>query len=167
VPDVKFDDIAGHVKAKKRLNEIARLLKNKDKLAVFNVDAPKGMLLYGPPGTGKTMLAKAFANEAELPFISTTGSELLDIDFIKRVFKRAREYAPAIIFIDEIEILSSSYQLEQFHRVHGSIEITIKNKILHIPFIHQASWIISLVIDIVELIRRPSLLILHDIVFLQ
>ena len=105
VPDVKFDDIAGHVKAKKRLNEIARLLKNKDKLAVFNVDAPKGMLLYGPPGTGKTMLAKAFANEAELPFISTTGSELLDIDFMKRVFKRAREYAPAIIFIDEIDAL--------------------------------------------------------------
>lgn len=105
IPSIKFDDIAGHEKAKKRLNEIAALLKNKEKIANFNVDAPKGILLYGPPGTGKTMLAKAFANEAELPFISTAGSELLDMDLMKKVFKRAREYAPSIIFIDEIDAI--------------------------------------------------------------
>ena len=105
IPSIKFDDIAGHEKAKKRLNEIAALLKNKEKIANFNIDAPKGILLYGPPGTGKTMLAKAFANEAELPFISTTGSELLDMELMKKVFKRAREYAPSIIFIDEIDAI--------------------------------------------------------------
>lgn len=105
IPSIKFDDIAGHEKAKKRLNEIAALLKNKEKIVSFNIDAPKGILLYGPPGTGKTMLAKAFANEAELPFISTTGSELLDMELMKKVFKRAREYAPSIIFIDEIDAI--------------------------------------------------------------
>jgi len=63
------------------------------------------MLLYGPPGTGKTMLAKAFAKEAELPFISTTGLELLNPEKTKQIFSKAKEYAPAIIFIDEIDTI--------------------------------------------------------------
>ena len=65
----------------------------------------KGMLLYGPPGTGKTLLAKAFSAEAELPFISITGVELLQLDKIKKVFAKAKEYAPSIIFIDEIDTI--------------------------------------------------------------
>jgi len=105
IPDVSFDDIAGHTNAKMRLHEVINFLKDPKLLKEFNVQPPKGMLLYGPPGTGKTLLAKAFSAEAELPFISITGVELLQLDKIKKVFKKAKEYAPSIIFIDEIDTI--------------------------------------------------------------
>ena len=107
LPDTCFEDIAGHNKVKARLKEITRLLLNKEELKKYGIHAPRGMLLYGPPGTGKTMLAKAFAHEADLPFIQTTGTEILDIETMQNVFKRAREYAPSIIFIDEIDVFGS------------------------------------------------------------
>lgn len=105
VPKISFDDIAGHHKAKQRLHEVINFFKAPKLLESFNIAPPKGMLLYGPPGTGKTMLAKAFAKEAELPFISTTGLELLDPEKTRQFFAKAKEYAPAIIFIDEIDTL--------------------------------------------------------------
>lgn len=107
VPTISFKDVAGHEVAKKRLSEVINILKNPNKLSKFDVRSPKGMLLYGVPGTGKTMLAKAFANEADLPFIQTTGSEILNIELMKKIFKKAKEYAPAIIFIDEIDAIGS------------------------------------------------------------
>lgn len=105
IPNVSFNDIAGHYKAKQRLGEVINFFKEPKLLESFNIAPPKGMLLYGPPGTGKTMLAKAFAKEAELPFISTTGLELLKPEKTKSIFTRAKAYAPAIIFIDEIDTL--------------------------------------------------------------
>lgn len=121
LPNIEFDQIAGHEEVKDKLREISKLLLNKKELDKFNVSAPRGMLLYGPPGTGKTMLAKAFANEAKLPFIETTGTEMLNISTMIKIFKRAREYAPAIIFIDEIEVFGDraknsafDYQINQF-----------------------------------------------------
>ncbi len=105
IPNVSFDDIAGHHKAKQRLGEVINFFKEPKLLDSFKIDPPKGMLLYGPPGTGKTMLAKAFAKEAELPFISTTGLELLQPEKTKLIFTRAKAYAPAIIFIDEIDTI--------------------------------------------------------------
>ncbi len=105
IPNVSFDDIAGHVNAKTRLHEVINFLKEPKLLKEFNVQPPKGMLLYGPPGTGKTLLAKAFSAEAELPFISITGVELLQLDKIKKVFSKAKEYAPSIIFIDELDTI--------------------------------------------------------------
>ncbi|NOR54610.1 MAG: AAA family ATPase [Sulfurovum sp.] len=105
IPKISFDDIAGHHKAKQRLHEVIKFFKEPKLLESFNITPPKGMLLYGPPGTGKTMLAKAFAKEAELPFISTTGLELLDPEKTKQFFAKAKEYAPAIVFIDEIDTL--------------------------------------------------------------
>ncbi|MCO4845271.1 MAG: AAA family ATPase [Sulfurovum sp.] len=105
IPNISFDDIAGHHKAKQRLHEVINFFKEPKRLESFNITPPKGMLLYGPPGTGKTMLAKAFAKEAELPFISVTGLELLQPDKTKQIFSKAKEYAPAIIFIDEIDTL--------------------------------------------------------------
>ncbi len=105
IPNVSFDDIAGHHKAKQRLGEVINFFKEPKLLESFNIAPPKGMLLYGPPGTGKTMLAKAFAKEAELPFISTTGLELLKPEKTKLIFTKAKAYAPAIIFIDEIDTL--------------------------------------------------------------
>lgn len=105
IPDVSFSDIAGHTKAKTRLNETIKFLKEPTLLTAFDIDSPKGMLLYGPPGTGKTLLAKAFAHEADLPFISTTGTDLLDSERTKKIFAKAKEYAPSIVFIDEIDAL--------------------------------------------------------------
>jgi ATP-dependent Zn protease len=105
IPNVSFDDIAGHYKAKERLSEVINFFREPKLLESFNIAPPKGMLLYGPPGTGKTMLAKAFAKEAQLPFISVTGLELLDPAKTKQIFSKAKEYAPAIIFIDEIDTL--------------------------------------------------------------
>ena len=107
VPNISFQDVAGHSVAKKRLTEVINILKEPSRLDKFGITLPKGMLLYGVPGTGKTMLAKAFANEADLPFIQTTGSEILDIDLMKNIFKKAREYAPSIIFIDEIDAIGT------------------------------------------------------------
>ena len=105
VPEQSFADVAGHNRAKMRLKEVVTLLKDPKILKEFDVGAPKGMLLYGPPGTGKTMLAKAFANEADLPFIATTGTDLLDTKKTTEIFSKAKEYAPSIVFIDEIDAL--------------------------------------------------------------
>ena len=103
-PDKSFDDIAGHKRAKARLKEVVNLLKNKEKIKAFNIKTPKGILLYGPPGTGKTMLAGAIAKEAELPFISTTANDLINTpNLINDIFKKAKEYAPSMVFIDEID----------------------------------------------------------------
>lgn len=104
VPDSGFEKIAGHEKVKSRLSEIIDILKNKELNEKYAEFVSKGMLLYGPPGTGKTMLARAFAKEADLPFIATTGPDLLNEKTIKDVFTKARQYAPAIVFIDEIDV---------------------------------------------------------------
>ena len=112
VPDVSFKDIAGHDKVKQRLKEIVKFLKNPKALAKLGIDLPKGMLLYGPPGTGKTMLAKALANEADLPFLDTTGTDLLNIEKLDKIFDIAREYAPSIIFIDEIDSVGNRANYE-------------------------------------------------------
>jgi cell division protease FtsH len=105
VPEISFSQIAGHSLVKQRLQEIVRLLKSPERIRQFGIGAPKGVLLYGPPGTGKTMLAKALAHEADLPFLATTGSELLNLEFVKTLFQRARKYAPSLLFIDEIDAL--------------------------------------------------------------
>jgi len=107
VPNISFSHVAGHKVAKKRLTEVINILKDPSRLDKFGVTLPKGMLLYGVPGTGKTMLAQAFAHEADLPFIQTTGTEILDIDLMKSIFRKARQYAPAIIFVDEIDAIGS------------------------------------------------------------
>ncbi len=105
VPDITFDDIAGHKHVKTKLKEITTYLKNPQLLEAFDIPLSKGMILYGPPGTGKTMLAKAFAHEADLPFIATTGTDMLSLEKMHAIFSRAIQYAPSIIFIDEIDTI--------------------------------------------------------------
>jgi cell division protease FtsH len=105
LPTQKFADVFGHTHIKGRLSEVVRLLKQPADAAGNAIALPKGMLLHGQPGTGKTMLAKALAAEADLPFIATTGPQLLDKELISTVFKRARKFAPCLVFIDEIDAL--------------------------------------------------------------
>ncbi|GAB1392368.1 hypothetical protein MASR1M60_05310 [Rhodocyclaceae bacterium] len=105
IPALRFADIKGHLRAKERLQQIVQLLaKNPDALPAPSI-SPKGVLLFGKPGTGKTMLAKALAAEAGLPFIAASGPQLLDMNFTRTIFARARRFAPSIVFIDEIDAL--------------------------------------------------------------
>lgn len=105
LPNFKFADIAGHQTIKQHLNETINVLNNRELILKSGIKPPKGMILYGPPGTGKTTLARALASEAQLPFLSCAGNELLDQRFIEQLFDRARKYAPCILFIDEIDAL--------------------------------------------------------------
>lgn len=109
LPEVKFsatgfEDVAGHEPVKKHLREIISILEKTDKVKSFGIAMPKGMLLCGPSGVGKTLLGKAFAKEANLPFVYASGSDLFDPNFIRQVYQKARVYAPCIVFLDEIDI---------------------------------------------------------------
>ncbi len=111
-PNVRFDDVIGAHDAKKELTYFVEYLKNPKKYMGTGVKAPKGVILYGPPGTGKTMLAKAMACEAGVTFIASEGNEFLKkyvgegSDKVHELFKTARKYAPAILFIDEIDAIA-------------------------------------------------------------
>lgn len=108
-----FDDVQGCDEAKKELEEIVEFLKNPAKFNKLGAKMPKGVLLVGPPGTGKTLLAKAVAGEADVPFIYASGSQFDEVFVgvgsmrIRQMFESAKEQAPAIIFIDEIDALGS------------------------------------------------------------
>ena len=108
---IKFDDIAGEEEAKENLQEIVDYLHNPDKYREIGASMPKGILLVGPPGTGKTMLAKAVAGESDVPFFSMSGSEFVEMFVgmgaakVRDLFKQAKEKAPCIVFIDEIDAI--------------------------------------------------------------
>lgn len=121
LPEITFADIAGHSKTKENLIEIANVLKSYKKLKSMGIEVPKGMLMYGPPGTGKTMLAKAFASQSGLPFISTTGKDMLNEEYMKKVFDTAKLYAPSIIFIDEMDAIRKRGSSAQNDSVYDKI----------------------------------------------
>ena len=106
---VMFDDVAGIEEAKEELQEVVTFLKKPEKFTAVGAKIPKGVLLIGPPGTGKTLLAKAIAGEAGVPFFSISGSEFVEMfvgvgaSRVRDLFKKAKENAPCIIFIDEID----------------------------------------------------------------
>jgi cell division protease FtsH len=106
---VGFADIAGIDEAKAEFEEIVSFLKEPEKYTIVGAKIPKGILLVGPPGTGKTLLAKAIANEADVPFFSVAGSEFVEMFIgigaarVRDLFKKASENAPCIVFIDEID----------------------------------------------------------------
>jgi cell division protease FtsH len=106
-----FEDVAGLVGAKEEIVEIVEFLKNPKKYTEIGAKIPKGALLVGPPGTGKTLLAKAVAGEAKVPFFSLSGSDFVEMfvgvgaSRVRDLFKQAKEKAPAIIFIDEIDAI--------------------------------------------------------------
>ncbi|ELS03984.1 ATP-dependent metalloprotease FtsH [Xenococcus sp. PCC 7305] len=106
---VMFDDVAGIEEAKEELEEVVTFLKQPEKFTAVGAKIPKGVLLIGPPGTGKTLLAKAIAGEAGVPFFSISGSEFVEMfvgvgaSRVRDLFKKAKENAPCLIFIDEID----------------------------------------------------------------
>ncbi|MBE9095607.1 ATP-dependent zinc metalloprotease FtsH [Tychonema sp. LEGE 07203] len=106
---VMFDDVAGIEEAKEELQEVVTFLKKPERFNAIGAKIPRGVLLIGPPGTGKTMLAKAIAGEAAVPFFSISGSEFVEMfvgvgaSRVRDLFKKAKENAPCIIFIDEID----------------------------------------------------------------
>ena len=108
---IKFADVAGEDEAKESLSEIVDYLHNPKKYEEIGAKMPKGLLLVGPPGTGKTMLAKAVAGEANVPFFSMSGSEFVEMfvgmgaSKVRDLFKQAKEKAPCIVFIDEIDAI--------------------------------------------------------------
>jgi ATP-dependent metalloprotease FtsH len=108
---VTFKDVAGQEEAKEEIEEIVDFLKNPDRYTALGAHIPKGALLVGPPGTGKTLLAKAVAGEAQVPFFSLSGSDFVEMfvgvgaSRVRDLFKQAKEKAPSIIFIDEIDAI--------------------------------------------------------------
>ena len=108
---IRFSDVAGEEEAKENLQEIVDYLHNPEKYTRVGASMPKGVLLVGPPGTGKTMLAKAVAGESNVPFFSMSGSEFVEMfvgmgaSKVRDLFKQAKEKAPCIVFIDEIDAI--------------------------------------------------------------
>ncbi len=113
-PNVTFADMAGNKEAKEEVAEIVEFLKSPDKYIKLGAKIPKGVLLVGPPGTGKTLLAKAVAGEANVEFLSVTGSSFIEMfvgvgaSRVRDLFEQAKKVAPAIIFIDEIDAIGKS-----------------------------------------------------------
>ena len=108
---IKFDDVAGEDEAKENLQEVVNYLHDPSKYKEIGASMPKGILLVGPPGTGKTMLAKAVAGESQVPFFSISGSEFVEMfvgmgaSKVRDLFSQAKEKAPCIVFIDEIDAI--------------------------------------------------------------
>ncbi len=109
VPEINFEDVAGQDNAKREVAELVEYLRDPDRFRRLGAEVPKGVLLMGAPGTGKTLLAKALAGEAGVPFYSISASEFIEIfvgvgaSRVRRLFKAAKENAPAIVFIDELD----------------------------------------------------------------
>ena len=110
---IKFEDVAGLDEEKEEMVEIVEFLKKPEKFTKMGARVPKGVLLYGKPGTGKTLIAKAIAGEADVPFISMSGSEFIEMfaglgaSRVRKLFEKARKLAPCIVFIDEIDAIGS------------------------------------------------------------
>jgi cell division protease FtsH len=110
-PDTTFADVAGYEGAKREVSEVVDFLKNPDRYRRAGAVGPKGVLMVGPPGTGKTLLARAVAGEAQVPFISVTGSSFVELFVgvgaarVRDLFQEARKRAPSIVFVDEIDAI--------------------------------------------------------------
>jgi len=112
--DTRMDDVAGSENAKKEITEVVEFLKDPSRFKELGAQIPRGILMMGPPGTGKTLLARAVAGEAGVPFFSITGSEFIEMfvgmgaSRVRDLFKQAKEQAPAVVFIDELDAIGRS-----------------------------------------------------------
>ncbi len=147
---VSFDDVAGLEEAKEEVKEIVEFLKTPEKFTKLGGKIPKGALLVGPPGTGKTLLAKAVAGEAAVPFFSLSGSDFVEMFVgvgaarVRDLFKKAKEKAPCIIFIDEIDAIGRSRGKGQMPGSNDERENTLNSLLVEMDGFSTDSGVIIL-----------------------
>ena len=135
---ITFKDVAGLEGAKEEVQEIVDFLKNPKKYTALGGKIPKGALLVGAPGTGKTLLAKAVAGEAKVPFFSLSGSDFVEMfvgvgaSRVRDLFKQAKEKSPSIIFIDEIDAIGRARGKSNFTGSNDERENTLNLSLIHI-----------------------------------
>ena len=153
----KFDDVAGLEEEKNELIEIVDFLKRPEKYTKMGAKIPKGVLLYGKPGTGKTLIAKAIAGEADVPFISMSGSEFIEMfaglgaSRVRKLFEKARKLAPCIVFIDEIDAIGS-------RRTSNSGAETENNQTLNQLLVEMDGFSSEETIIVLAATNRPEML---------
>ena len=154
---VKFNDIAGLDEEKEELKEIVDFLKKPEKFTKMGAKVPKGVLLYGKPGTGKTLIAKAIAGEADVPFISMSGSEFIEMfaglgaSRVRKLFEKARKVAPCIVFIDEIDAIGA-------RRTSNSGAETENNQTLNQLLVEMDGFSSEETIIVLAATNRPEML---------
>ena len=147
---IKFDDVAGEDEAKENLSEIVNYLHDPSKYRDIGASMPKGILLVGPPGTGKTMLAKAVAGEANVPFFSISGSEFVEMfvgmgaSKVRDLFKQAKEKAPCIVFIDEIDAIGKKRDGGKFGGGNDEREQTLNQLLIEMDGFEGSNGVIIL-----------------------
>lgn len=147
---IKFDDVAGEDEAKENLSEIVNYLHDQSKYRDIGASMPKGILLVGPPGTGKTMLAKAVAGEANVPFFSISGSEFVEMfvgmgaSKVRDLFKQAKEKAPCIVFIDEIDAIGKKRDGGKFGGGNDEREQTLNQLLTEMDGFEDSNGVIIL-----------------------
>ncbi len=147
---VSFDDVAGLEEAKEEVKEIVEFLKTPEKFTKLGGKIPKGALLVGPPGTGKTLLAKAVAGEAAVPFFSLSGSDFVEMFVgvgaarVRDLFKKAKEKAPCIVFIDEIDAIGRSRGKGQMPGSNDERENTLNSLLVEMDGFSTDSGVIIL-----------------------
>jgi AFG3 family protein len=147
---ITFDNVAGLEEAKEEIREIVDFLKQPDKFTKLGGKIPKGALLVGPPGTGKTLLAKAVAGEAEVPFFSLSGSDFVEMFVgvgaarVRDLFKQAKEKAPCIVFIDEIDAIGRSRGRGQMPGSNDERENTLNSLLVEMDGFGTDSGVIIL-----------------------
>jgi ATP-dependent Zn protease len=107
VPGITLDYVAGHDAVKAKLRRQVALMRDSRSLAAQGIRPPGGCLFHGSPGTGKTTLARAFAGEAKLPFVAVNGPDLISLEFQRKIFAKLRRYAPAVLFVDELDAIGT------------------------------------------------------------
>jgi cell division protease FtsH len=161
---VKFDDVAGVDEAKDELREVVDFLKNPQEYGRLGGRMPKGVLLVGPPGTGKTLLAKAVAGEAKVPFFSISGSEFVEMFVgvgaarVRDLFQQAREKAPAIIFIDELDALGRARGIGPYSGGHDEKEQTLNQLLVELDGFDSSIGVVLLAATNRPEILDPALL---------
>ena len=154
---VKFDDVAGLDEEKEAMVELVQFLKEPKKFIEMGAKIPKGVLLYGKPGTGKTLIAKAIAGDAGVPFISMSGSEFIEMfaglgaSRVRKLFDKARKMAPCIVFIDEIDAIGS-------RRTNGSGAESENNQTLNQLLVEMDGFSSEETIIVLAATNRPEML---------
>ena len=158
-PNVKLDDVAGMDEVKEEVKEIIDYLKNPEKFKKLGGRAPKGILLYGDPGVGKTLLAKAIAGEASVPFISISGSDFVEMFVgvgaarVRDLFETAKKHAPCLVFIDEIDAVGRARSGVGFGGGHDEREQTLNQLLVELDGFDSGEGII-----VIAATNRPDIL---------